>query len=100
MPKPTFEVHHARTHHTEMEIFMASMRLLIPSDDFFAVTPHATNKLARKSRSLYIGGGGGVDVVNDAGVTVTFLAVPAGATIPVQTWRVLATTTATSIVAY
>jgi hypothetical protein len=70
-----------------------------PSVGPFAVTPSDSTDLG--IRSVYVGVTGNVAVRSaDTGVAVTFVAVPAGATIPAGFYdRVLATgTTATSLV--
>lgn len=70
-----------------------------PSPRPIGITPHDTNELAYVVRAFYVGVTGNVAVVNDLGDTVIFVAVPAGATVPCMTKRVLSTgTTATSIV--
>ncbi len=52
------------------------------------------------SAALYVGGAGALKVIMANGVTVTFSAVPAGTTIPIQVTQVLHTgTAATAIVA-
>ncbi len=73
-----------------------------PADQGAAVTPSDTVNLTTQSRALYVGGAGNVSVVMggpDANV-LTFIAVPAGALLPLIVSRVNATlTTATNIVA-
>ena len=64
-----------------------------------SVTPSDTADMARAPVGLYIGGGGDVAVEMVGGGTVTFVAV-AGAVLPIQPRKVLATgTTATGIIA-
>jgi hypothetical protein len=63
-----------------------------------AVTPSDTVEFSL-CRALYVGVGGNVTVLSD-GVPVTFLNVPTGLVLPVETTQVRATgTTATNIVA-
>ena len=69
-----------------------------PAGDAFAVTPSDTTQLA--ANALYVGTTGNVAVVTEAGTTVTFSSVPAGAVLPVRVRQVLSTnTTASNIVA-
>lgn len=72
-----------------------------PAVDAAAVTPSDTvDIVGGPARGLYVGGAGNVVVVTRAGNAVTFVAVPAGAVLPVDTRRVNATnTSATNIVA-
>lgn len=73
-----------------------------PSDTLVAVTPHDSTNFTSIVRQLYVGVTGDVVVVTQAGVVITFKAVPAGASIgPFFIKRVNATgTTATNIVAF
>ena len=67
---------------------------------FGAVTPHDTDLLAQQARALYIGGAGNVVLKDPDGVSATFVGVLAGTILPIQTSRVMSTsTTATNIVA-
>ena len=67
---------------------------------FSAVTPHDSTGFTEAARGLYVGGAGNVVAVDRNGNAVTFVAVPAGAILPVVCIRVNATnTTATNIVA-
>jgi hypothetical protein len=71
-----------------------------PGFNFGAVTPHDTNTLASFARALYIGGDGDMVVKDPSGTSVTFASLQAGTILPIQTNRVLSTsTTATNIVA-
>ncbi len=72
-----------------------------PSFHFFDVVPSdTTNFVAGLARALYVGGTGNVAAVNEAGIAVTFVGVPAGTILPINCRRVNSTnTTATSIVA-
>ena len=72
-----------------------------PALDAEEVTPHDSTNLQNYSRSLYVGVTGNVTVVMaSGGAVITFVAVLAGAILPVRCSRVNATdTTATSIVA-
>ena len=67
----------------------------------YAVTPNDSADLSQPARALYVGGAGNVALVpNRGGTAVTFLNVPSGTILPVQAFRVMATsTTATSILA-
>lgn len=71
-----------------------------PGDKVAAVTASDDTNLTG-TRGLYIGGGGDVAVrcINSSGTTVTFVGVPAGTILPIRVTRVMAATTATSIVA-
>jgi hypothetical protein len=73
----------------------------IATNDFVAVVPSDTTILTR-CYGLYIGGTGNVVVVGGAktSVPVTFMAVPAGTTIPGIITKVMAATAATNIVAF
>ena len=66
------------------------------ANDAVAITKSATadNSFA----SIYVGGAGNVDVVTEAGTTVSFVAVPVGTILPIRTTNVLATSTATNMV--
>lgn len=78
-----------------------------PADIGLAVTPDTDNDLPNgPTRGLYVGGAGNLVVVmaadqtsSGAGTAVTFTAVPAGTVLPLRARRVLATGTATAIVA-
>jgi hypothetical protein len=63
-----------------------------------AVTKHDTN--LNQYAYLYVGGAGDVVIDTEAGNTVTYVGVPAGAYIWVRTLRVKAATTATNIVGH
>lgn len=67
----------------------------------YAVTPNDSTDLPQLARALYVGGTGNVALVpSRGGAAVTFLNVPSGTILPVQAFRVMATsTTATSILA-
>lgn len=71
-----------------------------PGDKVAAVTASDATDLTG-ARGLYIGVGGDVAVrcVNSSSTTVTFVGVPAGTILPIRVTRVMAATTATSIVA-
>lgn len=80
---------------------MPAIRHVIPGR-WAACTPSDSTDLTG-SLGLYVGGTGNVAVrtLNGAGTTVTFTAIPAGSFIPGNFTRVMAATTATSIlVAY
>lgn len=69
-----------------------------PADGHFTITP-GTAELAVKPRSIYIGGGGNLNVIMD-GVTILY-AVQSGAILPIRPTHILATsTTATGIVGW
>lgn len=71
-----------------------------PSGRFFAVSKSDTDNLTYPARAIYVGGAGDVAVLNDEGVSVTFVGVAAGTWIPVKTKRVMSTNTdATDMVA-
>ena len=62
-----------------------------------AVTPSDT--AAQTYAALYVGAGGNLSVEMESGATLTFVAVPTGAILPIRVRKVRATgTTATSIV--
>lgn len=62
-----------------------------------AITP--SDSTIQRYSMIYVGGAGNVKITGRDGVAVTFVAVPAGQYIPVQTSLVWATdTTATSLV--
>lgn len=69
-----------------------------PASDYAAVTKSDTT-IIDGCRSLYVGGAGDVVLQTIAGVSVTFTGVPAGTILPVRCQKVMAATTATSIVA-
>jgi|GEM_PF-2327143 len=64
--------------------------------DAVAITTSATEN--NTFSSIYVGGAGNVDVVTEAGTTVSFVAVPVGTILPIRTIKVLATSTATNMV--
>lgn len=70
------------------------------SSDFQIISPANGADLAFQTRAIYVGGAGDLTVQNSSGVSITFLAVPAGAILPIVTSRVMLTgTTATGLVA-
>jgi len=69
-----------------------------PAQSAAAVTPGAS-PLGNTSRALYIGGAGDLVVTMADGGDVTFAGVPAGFILPIRVTHVLASTTATNIVA-
>jgi len=71
-----------------------------PGTGVVAVTPSDATDLTG-ARALYVGGTGDVAVrcIFTSTSTVTFVAVPAGTILPLRVTRVMAATTATSIVA-
>lgn len=62
----------------------------------FAITPSDTTVIM--ARALYVGTGGDLAVVTDAGQTVTFTGVLGGTILPVKVSQVKAATTASNIV--
>lgn len=63
------------------------------------ITPSDGTDLTRATRAIYVGVTGNLAVIMLDGTTATFIAVPAGALLPLMVSRILATgTTATSIV--
>jgi hypothetical protein len=71
-----------------------------PADKLASVTASDTTDLTG-ARALYVGGGGDVALraVNSSETTVTLVGVPTGTILPIRVTRVMAATTATSIVA-
>jgi len=70
-----------------------------PASRFFAITPSDTVDFAVTTRAIYVGGAGDVVVVDSAGNTCTFVAVPVGSILPIRAKRVNSTsTTATYLV--
>lgn len=71
-----------------------------PATSAVAVTPDSDNDLARApTRGIWVGGAGNLAVVTSDNQTVTFSGVAAGTLLPIAVVRVLATSTATAIVA-
>lgn len=65
----------------------------------FVVTPSDVSTFAVRARALYIGSDGNVTVTGANGAQVTFLGVPAGTILPIETLQVKASgTTASNIV--
>lgn len=62
------------------------------------IVPSDSADLPNFSRGIYIGGAGNltVDMVDQPGVSVQFVAVPAGAVLPIQVRKVYATGTSAS----
>ena len=70
-----------------------------PALHMAAITPHASTVIPR-TRGIYVGVSGNVEVIDSDGTTTVFTAVPAGVILPVMVTRVLAAnTTATNLVA-
>lgn len=59
-----------------------------PADHAVAITPSDVTSLAHPVRGIYVGTTGDVTVLTVGGETVTFVAVPAGAILPVAANRV------------
>jgi hypothetical protein len=69
-----------------------------PAVRWFSITPSDDAVLAIRPRAIYVGVTGNLAVQDDAGTSVTFVAVPVGYH-PLRPLRVLSTgTTATSLV--
>lgn len=76
-----------------------SPTLISPGTAFVALTPSDSTDIATKPRALYVGVGGSIAVIDELGVTTTFLNVGAGTFLPIRPVRLMATnTTATSII--
>jgi len=67
-----------------------------PHDLMAAVTPSDSADLANVTRGVYVGGAGDLTVINAAGTTVTFKAVPAGTLLPIRVARIKATLTSST----
>lgn len=65
--------------------------------DGAAVTPSDTTQIT--FRAIYVGGAGNVTVTAEGGAVLTFTAPPVGSIIPIRGIKVMAATTATSLVA-
>lgn len=78
----------------------SGLSMLEPSGDGVVLTKSDTDELATKTRALYVGGAGDLNVVMNSGRTVLFSAVPAGTVLPIKIKQLLsASTTATLVVA-
>ena len=78
---------------------MSLLPLMIPAEEYGAITPHDSNNLSKPTRGLYVGVAGDVKVVSLDGNTVTFKALAAGQIHWIRCTRVFATgTTATDVV--
>lgn len=70
-----------------------------PADRQFAITPHDTNDLAEVTRSVYVGTGGDVVIVDRHGSQVTWKNAQTGSILPIRAARVLLTgTTASNLI--
>lgn len=69
----------------------------LPAYDAFLITPSNSTDLAQTVRSIYVGGGGDINLDTPAGNTVLFVAVPQGLVLPVQAKRVRSTSTTASL---
>jgi hypothetical protein len=77
----------------------AEMGLNSPAGDAFTITPSDSTDFANDTRGIYVGVTGNVSAVMQTGVTVVFIAVPAGTVLPIRVHRVNSTgTTASSLV--
>lgn len=71
-----------------------------PYANMLEVSPSDTVPLEAEPCALYIGGAGDLVVIDVAGNTITFKAVPVGTVLPIRPVQVMETnTTATNIVA-
>jgi hypothetical protein len=78
----------------------SGLSMLEPSGDGVVLTKSDTDELVTKTRALYVGGAGDLNVVMSSGRTVLFSAVPAGTVLPIKIKQLLSTsTTATLVVA-
>jgi hypothetical protein len=98
---PSFRTLQSQPHPDLVQALMSIGAAIAPTRHFRAVAPHNTNPIpGGPARSLYIGGAGDVEVVNEAGAAVIFTAVPAGTILPIEAVIVkAANTTATAIIA-
>lgn len=65
----------------------------------FVITPNDEATFPVRARAIYVGGEGNVTLTSANGADVTFIAVPTGSILPIETLRVRATgTTATNLV--
>lgn len=69
-----------------------------PAAGAFAITPSDSTALENTPRALYVGGGGMLVVEMKWGGEATFANLPDACLLPIRVTRVLAATTATSIV--
>ena len=70
-----------------------------PGYEHFAITPHDSNNEATNFRGVYVGVGGDVVIVSQAGTAVTYKNAASGSVIPMRGKRVNSTsTTATNLV--
>lgn len=82
------------------QTFNSSNAIDAPAGRYAAITPSDTVDLTFMARAIYVGTGGNLVAVDDAGTAVTFTNVPDGAIIPIRVSRINATsTTATNMVA-
>lgn len=75
-----------------------STHLTGPAGGAFGITPSDDTVFAQPTRALYVGAAGSVVVEMLLGGTVTFAGVPGGSVLPVRAVRVLAASTASSLV--
>lgn len=79
---------------------MTNTFLSLRAGDGFAITPSDSADLASDAAGIYVGVTGNIVLKTAGETTLTFVAVPAGTILPIDTRRVLATgTTATSLIA-
>jgi len=77
----------------------STSELQSPASDALAVTPSDVTVFGTRTRGIYIGGGGTLEVKMVDGTVVTFVGVVAGSVLPIRVTQVRAASTATSIVA-
>lgn len=71
-----------------------------PGTKFVAITPHDTNPAPAGMRAIYVGSTGNLTVVDEIGVTTTFVGLLTGQVLPIKAAIVKSTgTTAGSLVA-
>lgn len=79
---------------------MSNTYLSLRAGDGFAITPNDGTDLTKDAAGIYVGVTGNIVLNTAKGMTLTFVAVPAGTILPIDTRRVLATgTTATNLIA-
>lgn len=77
----------------------SGVELLSSAGNAVAVSPSDSTDLVTRSRALFVGGAGNINVRMAGGMDCVFSGIPAGTILPVQVDRVYATsTTATNIV--
>jgi hypothetical protein len=75
------------------------LALIIPAEEYSAITPADGAALAKPTRAVYVGGSGDLTVDSLDGNQVTFVGLAAGQIHPIRCTRVYATgTTVTGII--